>query len=215
MGNAARKQTKRTTPLLIGAATAAALAVAVGFMVVRAHAPVPEASAPPLSSVGGASPVSLAGLPPAPDVEVVMYQGETAVGGAQVRLSKLWGTGKPVVLNFFAGLCPPCRAELPDFQRLYSEKGNGKFTLIALDVGPFVGLGSRDDGKALLRELKITFPAGTTMVAAPVRAYGIVGMPTTIFITLSGKIFKKYTGVLTRGQMETFVDELLKASGSS
>ena len=141
-----------------------------------------------------------------------MYQGEAAVGGSRVRLSQLWGRGKPVVLNFFAGLCPPCRGELPDFQRVYTDRGAGKFTLIAVDVGPFVGLGSRDDGKALLRELKITFPAGTTMVAAPVRAYEIAGMPTTIFITPGGKIFKRYAGMLTRGQMEMLIDELLKAS---
>ncbi len=144
-----------------------------------------------------------------------MYQGEAVVGGSKIRLSQLWRKGKPVVVNYWAGLCPPCRAELPDFQRLYVERAKGKFTLIGVDVGPFVGLGSRDDGKALLRELKITFPAGTALVAAPVRAYGIVGMPTTVFITPSGKIFKRYTGMLTRGQMNTLVDELLKASGIS
>ncbi len=215
MGKPTRRHTKSTTALFIGTAAAIALAAAVGFMVVRARAPVPEASAPSPGILGRASPVSPEGLPPAPDVEVVTYQGETAVGGTRVRLSQLWGRGKPVVLNFFAGLCPPCRAELPDFQRLYTERGNGKFTLIGIDVGPFVGLGSGDDGKALLRELKITFPAGTTLVAAPVRAYGIAGMPTTVFITPSGKIFKRYTGMLTRGQMDTFVDELLKASGIS
>ncbi len=215
MGKSTRKHTKGRAALFIGAAAAVALAGVVGFMIIRARAPVPEASVPPPGVAGRVSAVSLEGLPPAPDVEVVMYQGETAVGGGRVRLSQLWGKGKPVVLNFFAGLCPPCRAELPDFQRLYRERGNGKFTLIGIDIGPFVGLGSRDDGKALLRELKITFPAGTILVAAPVRAYGIVGMPTTVFITPSGKIFKKYTGMLTRGQMETFVDELLKASGIS
>jgi len=144
-----------------------------------------------------------------------MYQGEEAVGGSKIRLSQLWRQGKPVVLNYWAGLCPPCRAELPDFQRLYVERAKGKFTLIGVDIGPFVGLGSRDDGKALLRELKITFPAGTALVAAPIRAYGIVGMPTTVFIKPSGKIFKRYTGMLTRGQMNTLVDELLKASGIS
>ncbi len=206
MGRSTRKHTKRATTLFIGAAAAVALAGAVGFIVVRR--PVPGSP----GVAGPASAVLTEGLSPALDIEVVMYQGEAAVGGARVRLSQLWGKGKPVVLNFWAGLCPPCRAELPDFQRFYRERGNGKFTLIGIDIGPFVGLGSRDDGKALLRELKITFPAGTTLVAAPVRAYGIVGMPTTVFITPSGKIFTRYTGMLTRSQMETFVDELLKAS---
>jgi thiol-disulfide isomerase/thioredoxin len=215
MRKATRRDTKNRTALFIGAAAAVALTIAVGFMVRRAPTPVPEASAPSLGPGLRSSAESIEGLPPAPDVEIVMYQGEATVGGSKIRLSHLWGEGKPVVLNYWAGLCPPCRAELPDFQRLYVERAKGKFTLIGVDIGPFVGLGSRDDGKALLRELKITFPTGTALVAAPVRAYGIVGMPTTVFITPSGKIFKKYTGMLTRGQMNTLVDELLKASGIS
>jgi cytochrome c biogenesis protein CcmG, thiol:disulfide interchange protein DsbE len=144
-----------------------------------------------------------------------MYQGDAAVGGSRIRLSQLWGKGKPVVLNYFAGLCPPCRAELPDFQRLYTDSPKSKFTLIGVDVGSFVGLGSRDDGKALLRELKITFPAGTIFGADGFRRCAILGMPTTVFITADGKILRKYTGMLTRDQMNTFVDELLKASGAS
>jgi cytochrome c-type biogenesis protein len=207
-----RKLAQNRTARLISVAGALILAGLAGFMAMRAHGPVPEASGPSPAANRPAV-ASTEGLPPAPDVDVVMYQGETAVGGSRMRLSQLWGKGKPLVLNFFAGLCPPCRGELPDFQKLYTQRGNGKFTLVGVDIGPFVGLGSRDNGRALLRELKITFPAGTTMVAAPIRAYGILGMPTTVFIAPDGKIFRRYTGMLTRGQMETFTDELLKASG--
>jgi len=118
------------------------------------------------------------------------------------------------VLNDFAGLCPPCRMELPDFQQLSIGSAKDKFILIGVDVGSFVGLGSRDDGRALLRELKITFPAGTILSADEFRRNGIVGMPTTVFITAGGKIFRKYTGSLTRDQMSTFLGELMKASGT-
>lgn len=152
-------------------------------------------------------------LKAAPDFEIVMYQGGAAVGGSKVRLSQLWGKGRPVVMNFWAGLCPPCRAEMPDFQRLYNE-AQGRFFLVGVDIGPFIGLGSQEDGKALLRELSITFPAGTTLDARMVSAYQILGMPTTVFITADGKIFKKYAGLLTRDLMDTFVAELLRASGT-
>ena len=192
--------------IFMGAA-AVGLAVVIGFIAIRAQAPIQNARRPAASSTEG--------LPVAPDVEIVMYQGDVAVGGSRIRLSQLWGKGKPVVLNYFAGLCSPCRAELPDFQRLYTDSAKDKFTLIGVDVGSFVGLGSRDDGKALLRELKITFPAGTIFSADGFRRYGILGMPTTVFITADGKILRKYTGTLTRDQMNTFVGELLKASGVS
>ena len=178
-------------PAIFLGAVAVALAVVIGFVAMRAHAP--------------------EGLPAAPDIEILMYQGGDAAGGSRIRLSQLWGKRKPVVLNYFAGRCPPCRAELPDFQQLYSDGAKGTFILIGVDIGPFVGLGSRDDGKALLQELKIVFPAGTTFDEGGFRRYGILGMPTTVFITSDGKIFRKYTGMLTRDQMTTFVGELLKA----
>ena len=65
------------------------------------------------------------------------------------------------------------------------------------------------------RDLKITFPAETIFSADEFRRYGILWMPTTVFITADGKILRKYTGTLTRDQMDAFVRELLKAPGSS
>jgi len=204
-----------TGPALFLGAAAVTLAVAIGFIAIRAHAPVQEASTPSPTPARRQAASSTEALPAAPDFEIVMYQGEATVGGSKIQLSQLWGKRKSVVLNYFAGLCPPCRAELPDFQRLYTDSAKDKFILIGVDVGPFVGLGSRDDGKALLQELKITFPAGTVFGAGGFRRYGIVGMPTTVFITADGKILREYTGMLTRDQMTTFVGELLKASGAS
>ena len=190
------------------------VAVVVGLIAVRAYAPVQQGSAPARTPASQRVATSTEGLPAAPDLEIVMYQGDAAVGGSTIRLSQLWGKGKPVVLNYFAGLCPPCRTELPDFQQLYAGSAQDKFILIGVDVGPFVGLGSRDDGKALLRELNITFPAGTISSAGGFRRYGILGMPTTVFITADGKVLRKYTGVLTRDQMNAFVRELRRASGT-
>jgi thiol-disulfide isomerase/thioredoxin len=200
--------------IFLGAAAAVGLAVVIAFIAIRAQAPVQEGSPPASTHARRPAASSTEGLPTAPDVEIAMYQGNAAVGGSKIRLSQLWGKGKPVVLNYFAGLCPPCRAELPDFQRLYMGSAKDTVTFIGVDVGSFVGLGSRDDGKALLRELKITFPAGTLFSTDEFRTYGILGMPTTIFITADGKILRKYTGMLTRDQMNTFVGELLKASGA-
>ncbi len=150
----------------------------------------------------------------APDIEIAMYQGQTEVGGAKIALSDLWEKKRqPVLLNFWAGLCPPCRAEIPDFQRLY-EQPNRKFALIGVDIGPFIGLGSRDDARALLRQLKITYPAGTTFDIRTIRNYEVLGMPTTVFITTDGRIWRKYTGLLTFDQMKAFSDELVRASTS-
>jgi hypothetical protein len=76
-----------------------------------------------------------------------------------------------------------------------------------------VGLGSREEGKALLKELNITFPSGTTFDSKVVRDYKILGMPTTVFITPDGRIFSSWPGVLTWDKMVKLTDELLQASG--
>jgi thiol-disulfide isomerase/thioredoxin len=146
------------------------------------------------------------------DFQVQLYQGEEVLGGKDIQFSRIFTQGQPVVLNFFAGLCPPCRAEMPDFQAV-SGQYQGRVLLFGLDIGPFVGLGSRADGKALVQELGVTYPAGTTLDSKVVRAYQVLGMPTTVFLTPDGKVFRTWTGLLTRAKMVELFDQLLKASG--
>ena len=80
----------------------------------------------------------------AADFRIVAYQGQDVLGGEEVEFSRVFEHGKPVVLNFWAGLCPPCRQEMPGFQRVYDELGD-QYVMVGVDVGPFVGLGSHDD----------------------------------------------------------------------
>jgi len=103
--------------------------------------------------------------------------------------------GKPIVLNFWAGQCPPCRAEMPDLQEFY-ERSKDEVTLLGIDVGQFTGLGSRRDARNLLKELEITYPAGFTGEGSVVRKYKVIGMPTTVFINPDGTIFETWSGGL-------------------
>ena len=149
---------------------------------------------------------------PAPDFQITVYQGADVLGDKEVKFSDLLAKGKPVVLNFWAGECPPCRAEMPDLQAV-SEEYQGRVLLFGLDVGPFVGLGSREDGQALLNELGVTYPAGTTFDAKVVGDYQLLGMPTTFFIKPNGEIFEQWTALITRPKLKETVDGLLRASG--
>ncbi len=208
-----KHNTRGNRGVLVGGVVIVGVALLVGvigFFALRPQHPTAENAGSP---AGPGAPPARTSLKPAPDFPITLYQGGDVLGGEKIPLARLWGTGKPVVLNFWAGLCPPCRAELPDFQNLYNEVAKGKWTMIGVDIGPYVGLGSREEGKALLRELKISFPAGTTFEEDAVNVYQILGMPTTVFITSDGRIFRKYAGLLTREQMNTFLHELLQASG--
>jgi thiol-disulfide isomerase/thioredoxin len=144
------------------------------------------------------------------DFPITIYQGAGYQDGDEVLLSEMLADGKPVVLNFWAGLCPPCRVEMPDLQAV-SDEYQDRVLLFGLDVGPFIGLGSTEDGRALLQELSITYPAGTTSNPDVVREYKVLGMPTTYFITPEGEIYETWTGLLTRDKLIELVEELLAA----
>ena len=139
------------------------------------------------------------------DFRVDLYQGEEVLGAESLPFSEVFSLGHPVVLNFFAGLCPPCRAEMPDIQSV-SLAYQDKVTILSIDIGPFVGLGSREDGKDLIEELGVTYPAGTTTEGNVIRVHQVLGMPTTVFLTPQGKVFKKWTGLLNRSKLEELTE---------
>jgi len=204
---------------VIGVAAAAAVLVAAcgGSSISAPPAATPRATTQPTPATSApaptaASPTTARKLQIPADFRISAYQGQQALGGDNFQFSSLFNTGKPVILNFWAGLCPPCRAEMPDLQALY-QRFQERIILFGLDVGPFVQLGSRDDGQKLLRELGVTYPAGTTFDANVVRTYEVLGMPTTYFMTPDGKVFRKWTGLLTQGKMIELAEGLLKAQG--
>ena len=143
----------------------------------------------------------------APDFSFTMFQGQDVVGGQEVSLHSLIGD-KPIVLNFWAGLCPPCRAEMPDLQEFY-DKFEDRTLLLGIDLGQFLGLGNTEEAKELLAELEITYPTGFAEDASVVKDYQVLGMPTTIFIDADGKIFNKWTGALNGSILEEKTLEML------
>jgi thiol-disulfide isomerase/thioredoxin len=148
----------------------------------------------------------------APDFTITAYHGAELLGGETVQFSSLLGK-QPVVLNFWAGLCPPCRAEMPDFNEL-AQKYQGKVLIVGVDIGAFVGLGSEADGRKLVQELGITYPTGATRDSTVPRRYEVLGMPSTFFIRPDGTIMQKSLGYLSRQQMEDQLQRLLKESGA-
>jgi thiol-disulfide isomerase/thioredoxin len=143
-----------------------------------------------------------------PDFTITAYQGEDLLGGQTVKFSKVFENGKPVVLNFWAGLCPPCRAEMPGFQRIF-DQFHDRVILVGVDLGPYVGLGEHDDARRLLTELGIRYPAAYAVDAAPVRLYQIRAMPTTVFLTRKGQIMDAANGMLLESQMREKIQRLV------
>lgn len=143
----------------------------------------------------------------APDFRFTLFQGEDVLGASTLRLSGL--RGKPLVLNFWARFCQPCWSEMPELQDFYEERGED-VTLLGVDIGQFTGLGSPKDAGKLLDALGIAYPAGSTNDGSVVRKYGVQAMPTTIFITAEGEVFRTWTGSITREMVTAIVREMLE-----
>ena len=140
------------------------------------------------------------------DFPINFYQGQDAVGGEALALSEL--QGQPVVLNFWAGLCPPCRAEMPEFQH-FADEYSGRALVIGVDLGQFFSLGSQEDALQLLSELSVTYPAGYTDDAAVLPELGVTGLPATFFINEDGSLHRKWQGVLNGEKLAEITDEML------
>jgi thiol-disulfide isomerase/thioredoxin len=143
-----------------------------------------------------------------PDFTITAYQGEDVLGGQTVKFSKVFERGKPVILNFWAGLCPPCRAEMPGFQKVFDQVRDS-VVLVGVDLGPFVGLGEHDDARRLLAELGVRYPAAFAIDGTPVKLYQIRSMPTTVFVTAKGKIVDTANGMLVESQMRGKIERLI------
>ena len=149
---------------------------------------------------------------PAPDFTFETYQGADLVGGETVQFSQILAAGKPVVLNFWAAQCPPCRVEMPEFDHAW-QAARDRVLLVGLDVGPLINLGTRAEGQALAEELGVTYPVGTTSDATVMQRYQVLGMPSTLFITAKSQIFRQWTGILDEASTTEFINELVQASG--
>ena len=144
----------------------------------------------------------------AADFPIVVSQGHDILGGDQVAMASLVGE-KPVVLNFWAAECPPCRAELPEFQEFHEEYAD-RILVLGVDLGQFTNQGTPEQGRELLAELEVHIPAGYTEDSDVLPNYTVLGLPTTIFINADGSIHNKWTGALSKETLIEKAEEMLE-----
>jgi len=121
--------------------------------------------------------------------------------------------GRTVFLNFWATWCPPCRAEMPDIQKLYEEYGTeGEDALIVLGVaGPDMGNEkSREEIAAFLEENGYTYPVLMDMDWGLFEEYGIYSFPTTFMIDREGNVFGYAPGQLSYDMMKDIVAQTME-----
>jgi peroxiredoxin len=134
----------------------------------------------------------------------------TLDGGEAVSLAAL--RGQVVLVNFWATWCPPCRLEMPGFERVYRDKQDRGFAVVALSTDR----GSQAKVRDFAEDRGVTFPVA---MATPelTRAYGgIRALPTSFLIDRSGRIRHEVTGFFAEPALRLAVDRLLaEAPGES
>lgn len=144
----------------------------------------------------------------AANIPIVVSQGQDVLGGEQVAMASLVGE-MPIVMNFWAAECPPCRAELPEFQKFYGEYRD-EVLVLGIDLGQFTFQGTPEQGRELLAELGVSFPAGHTEDSEILPKYRVLGLPTTVFINADGSIHDKWTGALNEETLIEKAEEMLE-----
>ena len=121
--------------------------------------------------------------------------------------------GKTIFLNFWATWCPPCRAEMPDIQKIYETYDTeGDDALIVLGVaGPGYGNEKSEEGiKEFLEENGYTYPVLMDTTGELFSAYGIYSYPTTFMIDRDGNVFGYASGQLNEDMMKNIIEQTME-----
>jgi thiol-disulfide isomerase/thioredoxin len=143
------------------------------------------------------------------EFEIKLYQGQGVYGSDVVSISSIFAEGKPVVINFYAGMCPTCIVELPRLQTAYEEYGD-QVNFVLVDIGPFVGLGTERDGANMLEAVKTDIPGGTPLSVEVIRDYGILGTPSVLFFFPDGTLHLQYAGLMQEVQIAEAIAAILQ-----
>jgi peroxiredoxin len=175
---------QRAAPLILGLV---GVLVGVGLAVLILSSAAQPANLPTLPATGRSA---LRVDAPAPDFTLSTFDGQT------VSLSAL--RGKRVLLNFWASWCPPCLEETPALIAAYDQLRQSDPDI------EFIGIGTNDDPDNLRKFVennRIPYLIVDDSDSKVSDVYGVLGMPTTVFVDSSGVIRQVWNGAIRQSQV--------------
>lgn len=104
--------------------------------------------------------------------------------------------GMPVVLNFWASWCPPCRGEAPTLERGWRAAAPAGVVFLGLNMQDV-----RDDARAFVGDLRLSYPSVREPDNEIARRYGVTGLPETFFIDARGRVVGHVIGAISESQL--------------
>lgn len=132
----------------------------------------------------------------APDFTITSFAGET------ITLSEL--RGRPVIINFWASWCPPCREEAPYLEATWRKYKDQGVIFIGVDYAD-----TESKALAYLEEFDITYFNGPDIGTRISQAYRMDGVPETYFVAKNGELRGVHVGPLQPPQLDEKIEELL------
>ena len=142
--------------------------------------------------------------PEAPDLELpVLTGGAMLAEGDTVTLAELRGT--PLVLNFWASWCGPCKTEAPILEGLWQKYRQRGLLVLGVDVQDLT-----DNARAFDEEFGLTFPSVRDGGDETMRRFEVRGVPETFIIDREGRVAALRVGPVTDpAQLEQAIEDVL------
>jgi cytochrome c biogenesis protein CcmG/thiol:disulfide interchange protein DsbE len=132
---------------------------------------------------------------PAPDFTLTLFD------GTRFTLSRhLIDDGRPLVMNFWASWCVPCREEMPSFDSVAQRRPDVLILGVAVRD-------TEDEARTFAAEIGVGYPLGLDSDGAILNLYPILGLPTTWFISADGRIANIRAGLLDQDEIERLIDQ--------
>lgn len=112
--------------------------------------------------------------------------------------------GKPVIVNFWATWCAPCRVEMPEFEEAFADYADDELVILAIN--------REEDPETVeeffIQEMGLTFTPLLDSNAEVAERYGVFNMPTTYFIDTDGTVTDVHRGPVARVQLDSYLEKI-------
>lgn len=123
------------------------------------------------------------------------------LNGKEVSLSDF--KGKKVFLNFWVTWCPPCKAEMPEIEKVYQETKDSDLVILAVEIGE-----SKNTVSTFISDNDYNFKVLLDQDETAAASYGFSAIPTSYFIDEKGNIVDKRTGGMSYDEMKEYIEKL-------
>ena len=130
------------------------------------------------------------------------------VGGQLVSLENY--KNKPLVLNFWASWCPPCRDETPGMERIWIKYEDQGVVILGINVQD-----GEKEAERYISEFGVTFSNALDLDGSITVDYGVTGLPVTFFIDNDSVVTGRWVGSISEDRLDNWVSNLIFSTGAA